>query len=170
MLAHQQTDGELTDRLLAMTHAKARTDVEVASWVASFSVNDGRFGSFRHLCSLADIKARSAAKHPESPEKLGAWMYEEMQTMPHLGMHGPGIRFRQLLILLQQNWTVKDESPPSESSIRRQLDVLVEQGRLEIVTRDRRLGDLYRLKEPDDDSQEPTAPDPPEPTPPSSPT
>lgn len=158
MLAHYATEGEQADRLIAMTHAKARTDQEVPAWVSRFSINDGFFGSFGYLCSLADAKARDYARSPESPEKLRAWMLEEIRTMPGMDATSSGLRFKHLLGLLQANWTVEDTSPPSESNLRRQLDTLVSTGILDLLHKDRRLGDLYRLKEPDDEPTPPAAP------------
>lgn len=151
MLAHYTSDSETregSEKLIAMTHAKARTDVEMAAWVSRFSTNDGLFASLMYLGSLADAKARAYAKSPDSASKLGSWLIEEAKLMPFMASTGIGIRGRQLMALLQQAWT--EEGPaPSDSLLRKALADLVESGQLQLVEKNQRGGDLYRLSDPD---------------------
>lgn len=156
MLAHYTADSERigeSEKLITMTHAKARTDVEMASWVARFSINDGLFASFDYLCSLVDAKAKAYSKTPEIESKLGDWMLEEAKLMPFMASTSSGIRSKQLMALWQHAWTV-DEKIPSDSTLRRQLEKLVEAGQIVVVERNKRMGDLYQLPdqtEEDDD-------------------
>lgn len=161
LMAHYQADADRlgeSEKLIAMTHAKARTDVEMPAWIARFSTNDGLFASFNHLCSVADAKAQAYAKSPDKENKLGDWILEEAKMMPFMAATSTGIRARQLTSLLQHAWTVDDKTP-SDSTVRRQLLALVHSGQLVMVEENKRTGDLYRLPEttlfgedPDDES------------------
>lgn len=151
MLAHYQSDSdsrEGSEKLIAMTHAKARTDVEMAAWVTRFSTGDGLFASFMHLCSLADAKARAYAKSPDNADKLSEWVLEEAKLMPHMESTSIGIRFSQLASLLQQAWTL-DDPAPSVAVLRARVQKMVESGKLVCVEKSLKTGDLYRLPDPD---------------------
>jgi hypothetical protein len=151
MLAHYQADSETrigAEKLITMTHAKARTDVELPSWITRFDTNDGFFASFSHLCSLADAKARAYSKSPDNDSTLSEWVLEEAKHMPAMASISTGMRFRQLVSLLQQAWTVDDKAP-AESTLRRQIQQMVQAGQLVLVEQNRRSGDLYRLPDPD---------------------
>jgi hypothetical protein len=155
IFAHYTTDADAGEKLISMTHAKARTDVELPAWVTRFSLNDGLFASMTHLCSLADAKAKAYAHAPENTEKLESWMLEEMIGMPALKpLTGSGLRSKPLMAFLQQSWTIDDKSAPSESTLRRQIEKLVEIGRLDVLEENKRTGNLYRLREPTDDEPE----------------
>jgi hypothetical protein len=62
--------------------------------------------------------------------------------------------------MLQQSWDIADVPAPSESTLRRQVQALIESGRIVIRKKSQRLGDLYRLAdleadvEDDDDGDE----------------
>lgn len=151
MLAHYTSDSETregSEKLISMTHAKARTDVEMAAWVTRFDTNDGLFASFSHLCSLADAKAKAYSKSLGSPDKLSEWILEEAKLMPFMASTGIGIRGRQLMALLQQAWT-QDGQPPGDGPLRKQFLRMVQSGQLILVEENKRSGDLYRLPDPD---------------------
>lgn len=161
MLAHYTSDAdrEGPDKLISMTHAKARTDVELPAWVTKFSTNDGLFASLTYACSLVDAKAKAYAKSGGNENKLSDWMLEEAKLMPFMKHTSTGIRQKQLIALWQQAWTV-DEKIPSEATLRRRIDQMIETGQILLLEESRKNGNLYRLPDPDtlggDDDGRPT--------------
>jgi hypothetical protein len=151
MLAHYTSDSETregSEKLISMTHAKARTDVEMAAWIGRFSTNDGLFASFSYLCSLADAKAKAYAKSPDNDDKLAAWLLEEAKLMPFMAPTAVGIRQKQLISLWQLAWT-EDDKIPSSTTIRRRMDEMTAAGQLVLLEENKRIGNLYRLPDPD---------------------
>lgn len=146
------------EKLLVATHVKARTDVEMKAWIIRFSTNDGIYASIRYLCTLADAKAHAFAKSSGDPDRLKEWLLAEFIGMPAMLSTSSGMRYKTLVTLLQQNWTVAGKEPPSDSTIRRQLQVMVDAGEVVVLERNKRHGDLYRMA----DSPEPVVPETPE--------
>ena len=156
MLANQQNNDPDDERLIAVTHAKARTDIELPAWVVRFSTNDGLFASMRYLCSLADAKAKTAATFPDTEKWRLDWLLEACKAMSGMAVHSSGMDSHTLFTLLQDAWTVPDKKPPSVSTLRRDFQKLLAAGCVERVGR-KGNHDTYRLMEIDDDGPEPTA-------------
>lgn len=158
LLAHytgESTSAEPADeKLLVASHVKARTSVELPAWILRFSTNDGIYASIRYLCSLSDAKARAFARSSGDPERLREWLAVEFAGMPAMASSSSGMRYKTLVTLLQQNWTVEDREPPSDSTIRRQLQVMVDSGEIILLERNKKHGDLYRLKEAQEEAEE----------------
>jgi hypothetical protein len=88
------------------------------------------------------------------PERLREWLAVEFAGMPAMSSSSSGMRYKTLVTLLQQNWTVEDKEPPSDSTIRRQLQVMVDSGEIILLERNKKHGDLYRLKEAQEETEE----------------
>jgi hypothetical protein len=155
------------EKLVAVHHIKARTSVELPSWVIKFETHDGPFTSLTYLCKLSEAKARDYAESGGDVSKLKAWILEECLAMPAMlpGPGNPGFRFKHLATLLQQAWNIPDKQAPSDSTLRRQFEEMVKSGRLVLLEESKRHGNLYRLaedSEPDPgekiESEEPLAP------------
>jgi len=141
------------EKLISMHHVKARTSVEMPAWVTKFSSHDGLFQSVSYLCKLTEAKARAYAESSSDVSKLQEWMLEVCLTMPAMlpGPGNPGFRSKQLFLMLQQAWTEEDKPAPSESTLRRQAQLLVESGKLLVLEQNKRYGDLYQLADLDDE-------------------
>jgi hypothetical protein len=156
MLSHHVTDTSLEDeRLLAVYHTKGRTAVEMPAFVVRFSTNDGMFVSLSYSAKLIEAKAMEYSRSHGDPTKLSSWMIEAMFSMPAMRATGPGLRFKQLVALLVAGWT-EEGSPPSEATIRRQILTMAENNEIQIVETNKRLGNLYRLVESDDEGLDTT--------------
>jgi hypothetical protein len=145
-----EADGE---KSVSMHHVKARTSLEMPAWVATFSSNDGLFQSLRYTCKLTDARARAYSESYGDSAKLKAWIVEACLTMPamHPGTGNPGFRSKALHLMLQQAWTLPDKPPPSDSTLHRQIQSLVNDGVIVMVEENKRNGNLYRLAEQADD-------------------
>lgn len=137
------------EKLVSMAHVKARTTLEMPAWVTRFSSNDGLFQSMEYLCRLSEAKAHAYVESGGDPNKLKAWIIESCLTMPamHPGIGNPGFRFKQLVLMLQQDWKIPDKPAPAEETLRRHIKKLVEEGLLMVVEENQRHGNLYRLAE-----------------------
>lgn len=135
------------EKLVAMHHMKARTSVEMPSWVTKFATNDGLFTSIDYLCKLTEAKAQAYAESGGDVSKLQEWILEECLAMPAMlpGRGSPGFRSKQLYLMLQQAWSIPDKSPPSEATLYRQIQKLVTDGKILVVEKNRHHGDLYKL-------------------------
>lgn len=144
-----QTDEE---KLVAMIHAKARTSVEIPAWVTKFSANDGMFTSMQYLCKLVEAKAQAYVESGSDGGKLEEWILEACATMPAMraGTGSPGFRSKNLFLMLQQAWTVEDKPPPSDTTLRKYVSNLVDEGKIILVEASKKHGDLYKLAEPDE--------------------
>ena len=152
MLANYAIEGDdQMSRLVSMAHAKARTDRELVTWLTRFSVTDGIFASYQYLSTLADAKARVASDAPADSARIREWILEELKAMPVMRHVSSGLRFQSVLALLQANWNVDGKSPPSESTIRRQIRLLVDEGILHVLETSRGKGDLLRLPDPEEE-------------------
>lgn len=144
-----QSDDE---RLVTLHHIKARTSRELPAWVVKFETNDGLFTSMTYLCKLAEAKAQAYAESGGDTSMLQDWIIEASLSMPAMlpGVGNPGFRAKQFFLMLQQSWTVPGKSAPSDSTIRRHVDLLVESGRILLLEESKRYGNLYRLAEVED--------------------
>lgn len=145
------------ERLISLHHLKARTTREMPAWVSKFSDNDGMFGSMDYLCGLADVKAQDYAESGGNTDKLKEWIIEACLTMPAMlpGAGSPGFRSKQLHLMLQQAWTVPGKRPPNDTALHRQIETLVDEGRIVLLETSKKHGNLYRLaEEPDEDVEE----------------
>lgn len=158
------------EKLVTMHHVKARTSVEMPAWVSKFSSNDGLFQSVTYLCRLSEAKAKAYAESNDDPNKLQDWIIQSCLEMPAMlpGPGNPGFRTKQLMLMLQQSWTVPDKPAPSEATMHRHIVSLVASKKLILKEESRRLGNLYQLA----DMEEPadTVEMQPDPTPPPNPT
>lgn len=168
LLGLYSTQSSLQDndeRLVTIHHVKARTSIELPPWVVKFETNDGLFTSMSYLCRLAEAKAQAYAESSGDPSKLAAWVLEECYGMPAMaaGAGSPGFRSKQLFLMLQQSWNVEDKQAPSEATLRRQVEALVQDGRIIRLETSKRYGDLYKLaedpEERDEDESGELAPD-----------
>lgn len=143
------------EKLIAMHHVKARTSVEMPSWVTKFSSNDGLFQSVSYLCKLTEAKAREYSESGGDVSKLQEWIIESCLSMPAMlpGPGNPGFRSKQLFLMLQQSWTLEDKPAPSEATLRRQVDALVESGKVLLLEKSQRHGNLYQLADPGTDEE-----------------
>lgn len=168
MLANYAVENdESGDRLVAMTHAKARTDRELPAWLCRFGVEDTIRASYRYLSPLTEAKARAAGTVPLSTQKMREWILEELRAMPAMRHTAAGLRSPILVALLQANWTVNDSDPPSDRTLRRYLMTLAEEGIVTSREQSQSKGALYRLPDPEEIPDEtPTQPGhhPPSPT------
>lgn len=144
------------EKLVSLHHVKARTSLEIPSWVTRFSSNDGLFQSISYLSKLSEAMARSYAESNGDVTKLQEWIVGACLGMPAMlpGVGNPGFRSKALYLMLQQSWDLSDTSPPSESTLRRQVQALIDQGRIVIRDKSQRHGDLYQLAELEDESTE----------------
>lgn len=140
---------------ISMHHVKARTSLEMPAWVATFSSNDGLFQSLTYTCALADARARAYAESSGDATKLKAWIVEACYSMPAMlpGPGNPGFRSKALYLMLQQAWTVPDKPAPSEDTLRRQVQALVNEGVIVLLEENKRSGNLYRLAEQADEEE-----------------
>jgi hypothetical protein len=137
------------EKLVTMHHVKARTSLELPSWVARFSTNDGLFTSVQYLCKLSEARATAYAESGGDAKKIEEWILEECFAMPAMapGPGTPGFRTKQLTLMLQQAWTVPGKPAPSESTIHRHIGKLVEDGKLVMTEQNKRIGGLYKVAE-----------------------
>ena len=147
------------ETLVAMHHGKARTSREMPAWVSRFSSNDGLFDSIGYLCKLSEARAHAYAESNGDVSKLQAWVVEELSSMSGM-TPGTGMRFKQLVPLLQQSWTVEGRSAPTESTLRRTFKELTEAGYLIKSEENKRYGDMFVLNDADPEEEEliPTTP------------
>lgn len=158
ILSNYDPDGPHADGVkeVAIAHAKARTSIELPSWLTRFSTNDGQYATIDYTGRVAESKARAYSESSGDTAKLAGWVWESLQAIPMMDTTGPGVRTGALISLLQANWTI-DEKAPSESSLKRQMDRFLAEGVVEVMEENKRLGNLWRIREmPDDDgSSEP---------------
>jgi hypothetical protein len=139
------------ERLVSISHAKARTSIELPAWLSRFSTNDGDYTSMDYTGKLSEAKALEYRSSHGDSDKLGEWMQTVMWDMPMMQPAGPGLRTPALLALLTSSWPLDEgKSPPSDNNLRRQINTLAGAGVLEIIDDNRRLGHLYRLRIPDE--------------------
>ncbi len=134
------------ERLVSITHAKARTSVELPAWMSRFDTNDGIFTSMDYTGKLSEAKALEYRSSHGDTEKLGEWIMTVLWDMPMMHPTGPGLRTPALLATLSGSWTLEGVAP-SDNNLRRQINHLVGNGTLEVIDDNRRLGHLYRLKD-----------------------
>lgn len=153
----QQADGALLfDRvemdnpneppLIAITHTKTRTTAEMPTWVSAFEDHDGMWSALRYKGLLAERKAAAYTASRGDPAKFAEWAKTALESMPAMHHPQPGLRTKNLIVLLQNSWPDRDISAPSESTIRRHLDSMIASGDIEVLEFNKRLGDLYRLR------------------------
>jgi hypothetical protein len=94
--------------------------------------------------AIVEAKAAAYAASAGDPAKLADWIETSVGGMPAMLPSGPGLRFKQLHALLKASWSA-GSSAPSEQSIRRQLQEMVDAGSLICVERSTKHGNLYRL-------------------------
>lgn len=128
-----------------LSHVKARTSRELQPWFTEFNTNDGFYVGIKYTGIVNEARAKAYKTGKGDPRVLERWISDTIVTMPVMqGSTGaPGLRTKQLIDALKALWT--EGAPPSDASIRRRMDALVEEGALVILERDRKLGDLYRL-------------------------
>lgn len=153
------------EKLVTIHHVKARTSVEMPAWVTKFSSNDGLFQSIEYLCKLSEAKARDYSESGGDVSKLQEWILESCLSMPAMlpGVGSPGFRSRHLYLMLQQSWNVEDKAPPSQATLRRNVQALIDSGKIVVLDKSMRHGDLYRLaeEETEEESNVEIAPSPP---------
>ncbi len=128
-----------------LSHVKARTTRELDPWFTEFSTNDGMYIGIKYAGIVNETRAKAYKSGKRDPRILERWISDTIINIPAMqGSTGaPGLRTAQLLATLKSLWT--EGSPPSDASIRRRIDALVEEGALVILEDDRKLGTLYRL-------------------------
>ncbi|TXH08073.1 MAG: DUF3854 domain-containing protein [Hyphomicrobiaceae bacterium] len=128
-----------------LSHVKARTSRELQPWFTEFSTNDGFYIGIKYTGIVNETRAKAYKSSKGDPRVLERWISDTIVTMPVMqGSTGaPGLRTKQLIDALKALWT--EGAPPSDASIRRRMDALVEEGVLVILEKDKRLGDLFRL-------------------------
>lgn len=132
-------------RQLSVIHAKARTSLELPGFLSEFDTHAGEYVSMRFTQLVTDAKSTSAAAAKNDPVKLAAWISASLVGMSAMNPKGSGIRSRQLITLLQLNWTGSSD-PPSETSLRAHLGAMVEADELEVLDESRGAGGkLYRF-------------------------
>jgi hypothetical protein len=143
------------ERYVQIAQPKGRTAIELPTWVVRFSANDGLFQSMQYLCKLADAKAREYVSTGKASPKLDAWIGESCLQLSAMRPTGPGMRTKQLVVLLQQAWPLDQGEPPSDKTIRTHIERMAASGHLDLLAKNGSQGNLYRLpyREDDDDGR-----------------
>jgi hypothetical protein len=132
-------------RMLTAIHAKARTSLELPGFQSEFHTHGGEYVSMKYTGKVSDAKAVAANAARGDPKKMAEWVSSALVGMSAMNPTGPGIRGKQLLTLLQLQWSGASD-PPSDTTLRTRLDDLVDAGDLEVLDNTRAAGGkLYRF-------------------------
>lgn len=140
-----------TQREVTVAFAKTRTTKEPQKFLARLEDHDGLYMSLTYQGTVSEARAGAYAANPKDSKRLQQWVENELTTLPALKPKGPGIRMPQLLPLLRMQWPVNDKNPPSESSLRRAVEAVIEAGGMTILDPSRKFGSLLVLTDPDEE-------------------
>lgn len=140
-------EGVSDAKFTAISHSKGRATAELPSWITKFQDHDGFYVTLEYHGKLAEARAMSYAKSHGDPKKLAEWVAVALQEITAIQPTGSGMRTKELIRMLQVSWPSSKSSTPSESTLRRHLERMVEAGEMTVLDSNQRLGDLYKLPE-----------------------
>jgi hypothetical protein len=144
-----EDSGDPDTREVSIEFVKTRTDREPPAFVSAFASHDGIYVDVTYQSKLVDATASAYAASKGDPKKADEWIVATLAAMPAMQPSSSGMRKNQLMPLLVASWSVAGESVPSERTLERRLDEMVESGELEILDVHRRYGTLYRFRSDD---------------------
>lgn len=137
---------------IAIVHAKARTAVEIPSFVAQFEDHANVSVSMKYLSQYTASVGKSYEESGKDPKYLDAWILEKCRTQPSLKATASGLRTDNLINILSTHWEADNKGKlkgrPSSDTYKARLKALAESGDLVVTDESVTHGDLYRL--PDD--------------------
>lgn len=143
---YNEDSGDPDTREVSVEFVKTRTDREPQTFISQFRSNDGLFASVNYGGKVAEEAAKSYASSGGDPAKFTAWFTAELSRMTAMHPTGSGLRTKQLILLLQAAWPATEKTPPSERTLQRRIEMMVETGELEVLDESKRHGNLYRFR------------------------
>lgn len=159
---HNEDSGDPDVREITAEFVKTRTADEPPTFISQFKTNDGLFISVTYGGKAAEVAALEYAASGGDPLKFTAWFNATLEAMPGMHPTGSGLRTKSLIALLQAAWPEIDKQPPSERTLQRRFEQLVEEGSLVVLDESKRHGTLYRFPSEVPLTPPPTTPKPPE--------
>jgi len=142
---HNEESGDPDVREITAEFVKTRTAGEPPTFISHFLTNDGRFINTTYGGRVAEVAAREYAASSGDPVKFIAWFNAELAKMPGMHPTGHGLRTPQLVALLQSAWPDGEKGLPSERTLNRRFEMMVELGELVLVAEHSKQGNLYRF-------------------------
>lgn len=132
---------------ISIVHAKARTAVEIESFISQFKEQDGLTASLIYSSPLKGAQERSYVSSGKDPVFLDGWIMEQVRKISAMEPTGPGIRAAPLAAQLLAGWEGPTKERPSEMAVKKRFDALLAKGDFTMIDTHPRHGKLYRLSE-----------------------
>jgi hypothetical protein len=104
---------------VAIVHAKARTSVEIETFIAQFQAHDGISVSMAYFSEYKESMGKSYAASGKDPKYLEAIIMEILRVSSSVEPTGPGDREEILTTNIMANWPPDGGRPPSKATMRK---------------------------------------------------
>jgi hypothetical protein len=133
---------------VSIVHAKARTSIELPSFVTEFKEDSGMSAGLQFSSLLQHAQERSYVASGKDPAALDGWILGAIRGISSMTAgSGSGLRSGQLAAQIISAWEGPAKEKPSKPSILQRLDTLESNGDIEILDQSGGHGKLYRLSE-----------------------
>jgi len=133
---------------VSIVHAKARTSIELPSFVTEFKAPDGMSAGVQFSSLLQHAQERSYVASGKDPAALDSWILGAIRGISSMTAgSGSGLRSGKLAAQIISAWEGPAKEKPSKPTILQRLDTLESNGDIEILDHSGGHGKLYRLSE-----------------------
>jgi hypothetical protein len=135
---------EPDSKQIAIVHAKARTSVEMPTFVAQFQEHDGISVSMKYHSEYIESVGKSY-EDSKDPAYLDAWIMEYCRTATSMEPTASGMRDKHMISLMISTWA-GEKGKPSDTTVKGRLKKLIESGEIELLEAStKQQGNLIRL-------------------------